>query len=430
MNTLSTSHSSPHAVSSAAGAAAASSRTAVRASHFREAEGRVRGDGLSCRQVNHDEDDDHSYDSHLDEEDAASISSFSTASSYTPAGVLRRQRQPLDPSTASSSVAAAATTPTSVSTSHPRSSSSSFSLSLQALSPSSLSSLPATRVVEDAITFGNRLHFIHLRVNTVTTGGSHEDTRATPSRNHNSNNNSTTVPWPCLVFDHVEQLLMVLQARDWLDCPRVLHRINLEYLRHLYTPNPTQPSPTPLPQEHNEPSHFCRSGHSAESFRLTTTTAAVASTNTTTPVAFLFGSRTPGGNRLVFLPIQDSPTTTSTTTPTTTTTTIPSSVVGLSDYRDYIATAIDEITELGSSSIPTDQNGYNDSSNNSSNNSNSNDTHEEIHPEPQPPSPTNHQAPFWEALQETSPILAGLLAEEMVSDPHRLPGPGEHAPAA
>jgi hypothetical protein len=36
---------------------------------------------------------------------------------------------------------------------------------------------------------------------------------------------------------------------------------------------------------------------------------------------------------------------------------------------------------------------------------------------------------FMDALNETSPILAALLSEEMLS-PNRLPGPEEHAPAA
>ena len=189
--------------------------------------------------------------------------------------------------------------------------------------------------MEDPITFGQRLHFVELPT-------------SDPSRDSDSSTNAV-IPWPCLVFDDIHELLCVLHSRDWLDCPRVLHRINLEYLRHVVVVQDNDQALSSL-------SSRCQS-----------------------PVAFLFGSRTPGGNRLVFV----------------------SEGYGVFDYRNHISTAIDQVMEL----------------NDDDNSATSSHHH-------------HHEAPFWEALQETSPILAELLAEEMISDPDRLPGPGEHAPAA
>ena len=93
---------------------------------------------------------------------------------------------------------------------------------------------------EDAVTFGRRLRFIDLV---------HDD---------------QVMPWPCLFFEHIQELLTVLGNRGMLECPHMLRRINLEYLQHLQS----------LRGRPQRPKHD--------------------------PVVFLFGNKTPGGSRILF----------------------------------------------------------------------------------------------------------------------------------
>lgn len=157
---------------------------------------------------------------------------------------------------------------------------------------------------EDAVTFGNRLRFIELVYG-----------------------NDTLMPWPCLLFQNVQELLTVLGNRGMLECPHMLRRINVEYLKHL---------------------HLMQGKQSKEDH-----------------VVFLFGSKTPGGCRLIF-PNQN--------------------LVSVKDYKEAISDAVDSM---------------------------------------------QGEPCFMDALNETSPILGDLLAEEM-QRPDRLPDAenGEHAPAA
>lgn len=114
---------------------------------------------------------------------------------------------------------------------------------------------------EDAVTFGNRLSFIELRYG------------------------DRLMRWPCLHFQSVQELLTVLGNRGMLHCPHMLRRINVEYLQHLQQ----------LPVQRQR--HYKYD-----------------------PVVFLFGSRTPGGSRLIF-PRHDS----------------------VVDYKSGITTAVDEM---------------------------------------------------------------------------------------
>lgn len=155
---------------------------------------------------------------------------------------------------------------------------------------------------EDAVTFGNRLSFIELRYG------------------------DQLMHWPCLQFQNVQELLTVLGNRCMLTCPHMLRRINVEYLQHLQHLQGRRPPKVDS-------------------------------------VVFLFGSKTPGGSRLIF-PRHDS----------------------VRGYKEGITTAVDAM---------------------------------------------QGEPCFMDALNETSPILGDLLAEEMAS-PDRLPDAeaGEHAPAA
>ena len=98
---------------------------------------------------------------------------------------------------------------------------------------------------EDAVTFGNRLSFIELRYG------------------------DRLMLWPCLLFPSVQELLTVLGNRGMLNCPHMLRRINVEYLQHLQLSKAQR-------RRH-------RSKWDKED-----------------PVVFLFGSKTPGGSRLIF----------------------------------------------------------------------------------------------------------------------------------
>lgn len=156
---------------------------------------------------------------------------------------------------------------------------------------------------EDAVTFGNRLKFIELRYG------------------------DRVMLWPCLLFSNVQELLTELGNRGMLTCPHMLRRINVEYLQHLQ-----------------------------QDLR--------GRRQKIDPVVYLFGSRTPGGSRLIFPRNHDS----------------------VRDYKRGITTAVDTMQD---------------------------------------------EPCFMDALNETSPILGNMLAEEMAS-PDRLPdaAAGEHAPAA
>ena len=92
---------------------------------------------------------------------------------------------------------------------------------------------------EDPRSFGRRLRFVDVRV-------------------HND-----VVPWPCLEFANINELQNVLHAQDseYLACPHKQHRLMIEQLRHLQ-----------------------------------------AGGSSWDPVVYLFGNKTPGGNRLVFRP--------------------------------------------------------------------------------------------------------------------------------
>jgi len=146
---------------------------------------------------------------------------------------------------------------------------------------------------EDAIAFGSRLKFVEIE---------------TPE---------SVIPWPCLQFENLQTLQVLLIQKQILTCHHMKHRITTELLQHLHHGG--------CPDD---------------------------------PVVFLFGNRTPGGHRLRF---------TSQTY----------------DYKESIVAAVDE---MGT--------------------------------EPR----------FMDALNETSPILAVMLAEEQLRQ--LLPGPGQHAPAA
>ena len=175
---------------------------------------------------------------------------------------------------------------------------------------------------EDEVTFGNRLSFIELRM-----GGGDDN----------------VMPWPCLLFDNIQELLTVLGNRGMLTCPHMLRRINVEYIQQQHAGFKEEPS---LRLGRRQGKHD--------------------------PVVFLFGDKTPGGHRVVFLNNNNS-----NSTPTTTT---------VRNYKEAIADAIDVM---------------------------------------------QNEPCFMNALNETSPILGDLLAAEMAS-PDRLPdaASGEHAPAA
>ena len=107
---------------------------------------------------------------------------------------------------------------------------------------------------EDPVRFGRRLKFVDVTIQ------------------------DEVVPWPCLEFSNIEELQAVLHAQDanFLSCPHRQHRLLVELIHHM------------------------RSGGSQND-----------------PVVYLFGNKTPGGNRLVFCPS------------------------ATYDYREYIRIAVD-----------------------------------------------------------------------------------------
>lgn len=173
---------------------------------------------------------------------------------------------------------------------------------------------------KDPISFGLRLKFIDLPLSHA---ADDEPDSAQPE----------TVPWPCLAFTSIHELLGILSVEndgDYISCTRRQHRLTVELLRHIYE----------------------RGG------------------SYTDPVYFLFGSRTPGGNRLFFADVNNC--------------CFRGRRLVANDYRSHITTAVDCMEQ---------------------------------------------EAAFLDALDETAPILTNLLAEEALRQDY-LPGPGEHAPAA
>jgi hypothetical protein len=113
---------------------------------------------------------------------------------------------------------------------------------------------------EDPVTFGNRLRFIDMHCG------------------------DSVMPWPCLHFANVQELLAVLRSRGMIQCPHMIRRVNVEYLKHL---------------------QLLRSRRQRQ--------------DKYDPVVFLFGSKTPGGSRLIF----------------------PSEHHNVQDYKESISRAVD-----------------------------------------------------------------------------------------
>jgi hypothetical protein len=242
---------------------------------------------------------------------------------------------------------------------------------------------------EDAVTFGSRLRFVDIAL--------YDEEQAT------TRSTSSSLPWPCLQFANVVEMLSVMQAHNndqlsgRMSCPHLLHRINVEYLRHL------------------------QDGGQDDD-----------------PVVFLFGKLTPRGNRLIFDCCHADPAVSTHTTTTNTASTASSSVAAA-------AASTTPATTSANSNNGNEGCCLHEDDNECTCNRRNDDNDQQI----PPVSPSRRplqlhdykdcisaavdqmqgEPCFMNALNETSPILASLLSEEMQS-PHRLPGPGEHAPAA